>query len=98
LAPLKDVRCAQLCLEDLASLLSEHGRPSDAARLFGASEALLELIGKPLSRAQREPRDRGVTVLKQRLDPESLGTAWAEGRAMTLEQAITYAQEGPALT
>jgi hypothetical protein len=36
--------------------------------------------------------------VQRRLDPESFATAWAEGRAMTLEQAVTYALEQPTPT
>jgi predicted ATPase len=96
IVPLKDVRCAYSCLEDFAAALCEHDQPSDVARLFAAAEALRELIGRPLARSQLEPHDRGVATVKQRLDPEAFATAWAEGRVMTLEQAIAYALERPA--
>ena len=91
LAPLKDVRCAQTCLEDLAGVLCERGRPADVARLFAASEALCESMGKLLTPAQRATHDRDVATLEQRLDRDSLAAAWTEGRAMPLEQAIAYA-------
>jgi hypothetical protein len=91
LVPLKDVRCAHICLEDIAGVLCAHGRPTDAARLFGAAEALRELIGKPLTRAQIVTHDRDVVTVKHQLDPEAFAAAWAAGRAMTLEQAIAYA-------
>jgi hypothetical protein len=91
LVPLKDVRCAHICLEDFAGVLCEHRRPTDVARLFGAAEALRELIGKPLTRVQIATHDRDVATVKHQLDPASFATAWAEGRAMTLEQAVAYA-------
>jgi predicted ATPase/class 3 adenylate cyclase len=91
LVPLKDVRCAHICLEDFAGVLSEHNRPTDAARLFGAAAALRELVGKPLTRAQIMTHDRDVATVKHQLDPASFIAAWAEGRAMTLEQAVAYA-------
>jgi tetratricopeptide (TPR) repeat protein len=98
LVPLKDIRCSHICLEDLAGVLSEHGRPTDVARLFAAAEGLRELIGKPLTRAQVVTHDRDVATVERRLDPESFATAWAEGRAMTLEQAIAYALDRPTPT
>ena len=79
-------------------MLCEHGRPTDAAQLFGAAEALRELIGKPLTRAQQANHDRDVATVQQRLDPEAFAAAWAAGRAMTLEQAIAYALERSAPT
>ena len=95
---LKDVRCAHICLEDFSTALCEHGQPTVAAQLFGAAEALRELIGKPLTRAQQVNRNRDVATVQERLEPEAFASAWAAGRAMTLEQAIAYALERSAPT
>ncbi len=35
--------------------------------------------------------DRGVETIRSQLGEAALRTAWAEGRAMTLEQAVGYA-------
>jgi hypothetical protein len=40
---------------------------------------------------QRHFNERGVASLRAQLDEAALVTAWAKGRAMTLEQAIEYA-------
>lgn len=52
------------CVEELAGLNAEGGEPERAARLIGASEALLETAGAPLrSRAGTRPphgNQRGV--------------------------------------
>jgi len=93
LEPLRDLRCAQICLDDLAGVLCERGRPADVARLFAAGEALRALMGRSLTRAQLVTHDRDVATVEHRLDPESFAAAWAEGRAMSLEQAIAYALE-----
>jgi hypothetical protein len=37
--------------------------------------------------------DRAVAAARRSLDEEAFATAWAEGRTMTLEQAIAYALE-----
>ena len=68
-----------------------YGAVVEVARLFGAAEALRELIGKPLRRAQVATHDPAVAIVRQRLDPDSFGGAWSEGRAMNLEQARAYA-------
>jgi non-specific serine/threonine protein kinase len=81
------------CLEGLASMIAEREEPARAARLFGASEALLEAIGAPLH-VQAQDRalyERTVESLRCRLGEEAFGVAWAEGRAMTLEQVVEYA-------
>ena len=64
-----------------------------AARLFGAAEALRETLGAPrLAIYARAPPAR-VASLRSQLDEPACAAAWAEGRAMTLEQALAYALE-----
>jgi predicted ATPase/class 3 adenylate cyclase len=73
----------------------EHVRPSArfvrAARLFGAAEVLREATGFPIWRVDRQEYDRCVAAARAALGDEAFGTAWAEGRAMSLEQACAYA-------
>jgi hypothetical protein len=80
-------------LEDLAKIACTQGKPERAARLFGAAEALREAIGNPLSVREREDHDRDVDAVREGLVQETFAAAWAEGRAMTLDQAIAYALE-----
>jgi predicted ATPase/DNA-binding SARP family transcriptional activator len=81
------------CIEGLAELVGERDDAERAARLFGASEALLEAVGAPLyvQVQDRGSIERAVEALRSRLDETTFEAAWAEGRAMTLEQAIDYA-------
>jgi non-specific serine/threonine protein kinase len=69
------------------------GQPARAVRLWGAAEALRKAIGQPLSHFDRShPGYEGLLAARSRLNDEA---AWevarAEGRAMTIEQAIDYA-------
>jgi hypothetical protein len=48
------------------------------------------LFLEPTDRADYE---RSVSVARERLDEPVFAAAWADGRAMTLEQAIAYALE-----
>ncbi len=96
--PLKDVRCGHVCVEDFAGLLSERGRPVDAARLFGVAETLRELMGRPLPRVKLTMHERDVATVQSQLDPEAFASAWAEGRSMTLDQGLAYALETTAST
>jgi non-specific serine/threonine protein kinase len=89
--PIKDVRCACILLEDLAGVLCDRDRPAEAVRLFAASEALREIIGRPLTRSQIVTHDRDVEAAKQRLGPEEFEAAWSAGRVMSWEQAVAYA-------
>lgn len=80
-------------LEGLAKIACTQGKPERAARLFGAAEALREAIGNPLLRIECADHDRDVAAVREGLELETFAAAWAQGRAMTLEQAIAYALE-----
>jgi predicted ATPase/class 3 adenylate cyclase len=62
-----------------------------AARLFGAAEAGREAVGIPLSVSGRASYEKAVATLRASLDRGAFETAWTQGRAMRLEQAIAYA-------
>ena len=91
------------CMEGLAGLISERGEPEQATRLFGASAALLEAVGTPryVQVQDRTSVESAVQALRSRLGEAAFTAAWAQGRAMTPEQAVEYAleevQEPPAL-
>jgi predicted ATPase/class 3 adenylate cyclase len=82
------VGCA---LTRLASLAAVTGRPTRAARLFGAAEKLREVIGAPLSNAEREMYDRYLAPARAQLDPADWATLQAQGEQMSMEVAITFA-------
>jgi predicted ATPase/DNA-binding CsgD family transcriptional regulator len=82
------------CLEGLAGVACFRGHYERAARLFGAAQILRELsVQLPEPPADRAQYDRYVVALRARFDETSLAAAWAEGRAMTPEEAIAYARE-----
>lgn len=78
-------------LESVAGLAATLGHAKQTARLLGAVEALREVIGAPLAPADRPDHDRLVTRMCSALGEGMFAAAWAEGRAMTLEQAISEA-------
>jgi predicted ATPase/transcriptional regulator with XRE-family HTH domain len=79
------------CLAGLAAVLAAQGQTGGAVQLFGAVEAFLATLAVPLLPIDRIEYERQVTALRQQLHPAAWATAWAEGRAMTLEQAIKVA-------
>jgi non-specific serine/threonine protein kinase len=83
--------------ENLAGVIGMQGDFQRAARLFGAAEALREVIGAPVMAYYRPHYERTLAAVRAGLDEASFTRAWAEGRAMTLEQAFAYALENPAL-
>jgi non-specific serine/threonine protein kinase len=62
-----------------------------AARLLGAAEALREEVGVPVRTSEQEVYDRGVDRVRRLAGEAAFAAAWAEGRAMTLEQIIADA-------
>jgi ATP/maltotriose-dependent transcriptional regulator MalT len=79
------------CLVGLALLMWEQGSLAQAATLFGASEGHFYARHYTLSQLALE---RYVTKMHPQLAAPALSAAWAEGQAMTLEQAIGYAFRG----
>lgn len=83
------------CLAGFGSVMGLIGKPEAAARLFGAVEALLASWGNA---GQMDPSDQRefdhyVAVVRSQLDEVTFAKAWAEGRTLTLEQAVEYAFE-----
>jgi non-specific serine/threonine protein kinase len=82
-----------LGLESLAWVAAASGQSRRAARLCGAAEALREVLGVPLSPAQRTGHDQAVQAMRATLGEEAFAAAWAAGRALSLEQAVALALE-----
>lgn len=74
-----------------AGVFARQGQPERATRLFGAVEALNEAIHSHLEYIDCIEAERSLAVARTHLDEATFATAWAEGRAMTLDQAIDYA-------
>jgi DNA-binding SARP family transcriptional activator len=68
-------------------------RPIRAARLWGAAEALREQMGMSLSHFDLAASgyEQDLAAVRSTLGEASFDAAWAEGRAMSPEQAIEYA-------
>lgn len=63
-----------------------------AARLWGAAERLRQEIGAPMPPQDRPNFEGRVAAARAALlDDAAFDSAWAEGRAMTVEQAIELA-------
>ena len=80
-----------MCWEGLAVVSGAKAEGTRAARLYGATEALRLAIGAPLSPADQPELERHLATARATLDAASWEAAWADGRAMTPEQAAEYA-------
>ena len=82
-------------LVGLASVACVAEQPERAARLFGAAEALYDAIGARQALHYSIHRERTVARVRAQLGEARFTAAWAEGQAMTPEQAIAYALDHP---
>ncbi len=81
---------AAASLVGFAELAGLQGWPERAARLFGAVVAFVKDVDNvPLGK--RADFERSVNALHTQLGEAMFAAAWAEGQAMTLDQAIAYA-------
>jgi len=81
-------------LESLAGLAALAESLPEAARLFGAAEALRESIGYVRFLVEREGYEADVAIVREGLTEEEFRRAWEEGRAMSLDEAVAYASRG----
>ncbi len=70
---------------------ARHGQLERAATLFGATYALQEQFGAVMDAVDHVTVERWIAEAKSDMDAQSWQTAWANGAAMTLEQAIALA-------
>jgi predicted ATPase/class 3 adenylate cyclase len=80
-------------LEGVAKLAGASAEAERTARLFGAAETLRDAIGGPLTHLEQAGYDRSVAAVRTALGEAAFAAAWAERRALSLEQAIGFALE-----
>jgi predicted ATPase/DNA-binding CsgD family transcriptional regulator len=81
-------------LECLGTLAGEAGGHREAARLFGAAEAIRLRMGAVRFKVYDADHEASVTALRNALGRTDFESAWAEGAALSTEEAIAYAQRG----
>ncbi len=88
-------------LDGVAVLALAKGYPARAARLGGAADTIRATTGairspsEVLSLLNRPLYERTVAGARCQVGEARFMAAWAEGRAMTLEQAVAYALDQP---
>jgi predicted ATPase/DNA-binding CsgD family transcriptional regulator len=81
-------------LECLGMLTGENGSHREAARLFGATHAIRERIGSVRFKVWDAGYETSVAVPRNAMGEQDFDSAWAEGAALSTEEAIAYAQRG----
>jgi predicted ATPase/class 3 adenylate cyclase len=76
------------CLAGLAAVGAQRGRLAQAARLWGSVTAFERNSGTPLNEAERQ---RYKKVLGELERGSETAAAFADGRSMTLDEAVEYA-------
>jgi tetratricopeptide (TPR) repeat protein len=75
-------------LEGLARVAAQQSEPEQAARLWGAAEALRKTIEAPMPPVERTAYERAVEEARRHAHEEAFASAWAEGYALPLEQVL----------
>ncbi|HET8851782.1 MAG TPA: tetratricopeptide repeat protein, partial [Ktedonobacteraceae bacterium] len=88
-----DERSIAFSLEGLADAVVAQGQLAWAVRLWSTAETVRCRIGVPMQPGMRAAYSRKVTATRAQLGEQAFAATWAEGRAMTPEQALA-AQEG----
>ena len=68
-------------------------QPERAAKLYGAAQAILETTDYSFPTFDRAEFDRHIQIARDQLGEARFEALAAEGRAMTMEQAVAYALE-----
>lgn len=88
-----DKRGIASSLERFAALHVVEGKAEQAAQLWGAGEALRELIGSPRLVSDRARDEKYLEAARAHLGQAVFSTAWTKGRTLPLEEATAYALE-----
>jgi predicted ATPase/class 3 adenylate cyclase/DNA-binding NarL/FixJ family response regulator len=81
-------------LECLAALAGHDDSHREAARLFAAAHAIRLRIGAVRFKIYDAGYEASVAVVRNALGEADFDAAWAEGSALSTEEAIAYAQRG----
>jgi hypothetical protein len=81
-------------LDCLAIVAQYAGNHLSAARLFGAADAARQHMGLVRFKVLDADDEARVAALRDALGENDFDAAWAEGAALSIEEAIAYAQRG----
>lgn len=88
---LGELRGVAECLGELAATAAGEDRPGLAAQLYSAATGLRDAIGAPLSPGDVEAQERVLGGVREALGEPAFAEAWADGRGMSLDDAVLLA-------
>ncbi len=77
-------------LEALATLALDNESAEEATRIFGASSTLRAASGTTRWPVRQPAHQTDVERARELLGPEQFDAAWAEGAALTADEAVGY--------
>jgi DNA-binding CsgD family transcriptional regulator len=81
-------------LECVAALAGDAGSHREAARLFGAADAIRQRMGAVRFKVWDASHEASVAVVRDAMGENDFDSAAAEGTALSIGEAIAYAQRG----
>ncbi len=78
-------------LEGFVGVSALDQQPERALRLAGATDALRETLGAPLTLADHAKLEQRMKPARDVVGQAASSAVWLEGRSMSIEEAITYA-------
>ncbi len=86
-----DTLLTAACILGLAGEVLAKGDPRHAVCLFGAAQVIISAITNRLILADQIEYQRNLTSVHTQLDEATFNSAWAEGKVLTMDQAIELA-------
>jgi hypothetical protein len=83
----------QSALEGFACVAAVGGETERAARLWGAAQALQETKAIPRDTEFLAEAEARISAVRSGMGEKAWEEAWRKGRAMTLDEAVSYALE-----
>jgi len=81
-------------LECLAGVTASAANHQSAARLFGAANAVRQRTGQVRFQVYQAGYEAAVAAVRDALGEQGFDSPWAEGTALSTQEAIAYAQRG----
>lgn len=88
---LKSRRGIAYAIDGVAWVAASTGQAQLAVRLFGATDTHFSAMDTHFHPIEQPAHDAALSAARQALDAATFTTAWAEGQALSLEEAITLA-------
>ncbi len=84
------------CLLGLGEAVSAQQQLAWAAQLWGAADTLRDTLGVPIPPVELADYERSLSAARVHLGERAFAAAWAQGRAMTPQQALAAKGQKPA--